>query len=49
MIEAPRVRETCRKTAISPQRAALQMIQSRTVSAPDELRETLLRRLAKVL
>jgi hypothetical protein len=48
-IEALRVFETCRKTATAPRRAALQMIQSRTISAPDELRKTLLRCLAKAL
>ena len=41
MIEALRVLKTCRKTAVSARRVALQMIHGTIVSAPDELRETL--------
>ncbi len=41
MIEALRVLKTCRKTAISARRVALQMIQTNIVSAPDHLREQL--------
>jgi len=41
MIEALRVLKSCRKTAVSARRVALQMIHSTIVSAPDELRETL--------
>ncbi len=38
MIESPRVLKTCRKTAISARRVALQIIHSNIISAPDELR-----------
>ncbi len=41
MIESLRVLKTCRKTAISARRVALQIIHSNIVSAPDELREQL--------
>jgi transposase len=41
MIESLRVLKACRKTAVAARRAALQMIQTTIVSAPDELRETL--------
>jgi transposase len=41
MIEALRVLKSCRKTAVSARRVALQLIHSTIVSAPDELRETL--------
>ncbi|WP_447533894.1 IS110 family transposase, partial [Escherichia coli] len=38
MIESLRVLKTCRKTAISARRVALQIIHSNIISAPDELR-----------
>lgn len=41
MIESLRVLKTCRKTAISAHRVALQIIHSNIISAPDELREQL--------
>ncbi len=41
MIESLRVLKTCRKTAISARRVALQIIHSNIISAPDELREQL--------
>ena len=41
MIESLRVLKTCRKTAISARRVALQIIHSNIISAPDELRERL--------
>ncbi|WP_424929514.1 transposase, partial [Amaricoccus tamworthensis] len=41
MIEALRVLKTCRKTAVSARRVALQLIQNNIVSAPDHLREQL--------
>ncbi|NOX41638.1 MAG: IS110 family transposase [Alphaproteobacteria bacterium] len=41
MIEALRVLKSCRKTAISARRVALQLIQNNIVSAPDQLREQL--------
>lgn len=41
MIESLRVLKTCRKTAISARRVALQIIHCNIVSAPDELREQL--------
>ncbi len=41
MIEALRVLKTCRKTAVSARRVALQMIQTNIVSAPDHLQEQL--------
>lgn len=39
MIESLRMLKTCRKTAISAQRVALQIIYSNIISAPDELRK----------
>lgn len=39
MIESLRVLKTCRKTARSARRVALQIIHSNIISAPDELRE----------
>jgi transposase len=39
MIEALRVLNVCRKTAVAARRIALQMIQMNIVSAPDELRD----------
>lgn len=41
MIESLRVLKTCRKTAISARRVALQIIHSNIISVPDELREQL--------
>lgn len=41
MIESLRVLKTCRKTAISARRVALQIIHSYIISAPDKLREQL--------
>ncbi|VFS14987.1 Uncharacterised protein [Enterobacter cancerogenus] len=41
MIVSLRVLKTCRKTAISARRVALQIIHSNIISAPDELREQL--------
>lgn len=41
MIESLRVLKTCRKTAISARRVALQIIHSNIISASDELREQL--------
>lgn len=41
MIESLRVLKTCRKTAISARRVALQIIHFNIISAPDELREQL--------
>ncbi|SUI47135.1 Transposase IS116/IS110/IS902 family [Salmonella enterica subsp. indica] len=41
MIESLRVLKTCRKTALSARRGALQIIHSNIISAPDELREQL--------
>ena len=41
MIESPRVLKTCRKTAISARRVALQIIHSNIISVSDELREQL--------
>ncbi len=43
MIEALRVLNACRKTAVSARRVALQMIQNTIVCAPDGLREALRR------
>ena len=43
MIEALRVLNACRKTAVTARRVALQMIQNTIVCAPDGLRETLRR------
>jgi transposase len=40
MIESLRVLKACRKTAVAARKIALQMIQTTTVCAPDELRET---------
>lgn len=39
MIEALRVLNVCRKTAVAARRIALQMIQMNIISAPDELRD----------
>ncbi|WP_434058885.1 transposase, partial [Escherichia coli] len=41
MIESLRALKTCRKTAISARRVALQIIHSNIISAPDKLREQL--------
>lgn len=41
MIEALRVFKSCRKTAVSSRRVALQLIQNNIISAPDNLREQL--------
>lgn len=41
MIESLRVLKTCRKSAITARKIALQMIQTNIVSAPDKLREQL--------
>lgn len=41
MIESLRVLKSCRKTAVTARKIALQMIQNTIVCAPDELRETL--------
>jgi transposase len=41
MIESLRVLKSCRKTAVSARRVALQLIQNNIVSAPDQLREQL--------
>jgi len=41
MVEALRVLKSCRKTAVSARRVALQLIQNNIVSAPDHLREQL--------
>lgn len=43
MIEALRVLNACRKTAVAARRVALQMIQNTIVCAPDGLREVLRR------
>lgn len=41
MVESLRVLKSCRKTAVSARRVALQLIQNMIVSAPDALREML--------
>ncbi len=47
MVEALRVLNACRKTAVTARRVALQMIHNTIVCAPDGLRETL-RRMARM-
>ncbi|HGL5836602.1 TPA: IS110 family transposase [Serratia marcescens] len=48
VIESLRVLKTCRKSAITARKIALQMIQTNIVSAPDKLREQL-RRMTRML